>query len=140
MRKLLSLLLASVWTLGFVCASPVALADVPDLHTGSFDGRWCNYDATVNIESKETGKWVFHGHILIKATGQFDELWVEQYDDNSLRMIRSLQGTETGQTQVVQTNPPQEKVDGNGAHYALFTSQRGYGIGCDGTQSSFYVY
>ena len=76
---------------------------------------------------------------MIKQTGQFDELWVEQYQDNSLRMIRTLQGTETGQTQTVQTNPPQEKVSDDGAHYALFTSNRGYGIGCDGTASSMIV-
>jgi hypothetical protein len=66
-------------------------------------------------------------------------MWVEQYDDNSLRMIRYLEGTESGQTQVVQTNPPQVKVSKNGAHYALFTSQRGYGNGCDGTTSVINV-
>lgn len=141
MRKLLIVLLTSAWPCAFVLSSPVALADdgVTDLHTGSFDATWCNYKATIDIESKESGKWVFHGHIRIKQTDQYDEMWVEQYGDNSLRMIRYLEGTESGQTQVVQTNPPQEKVSKNGAHYALFTSQRGYGNGCDGTSSVINV-
>jgi hypothetical protein len=83
------MLLTSAWPCAFVLSSPVAVADKgTDLHAGSFDATWCNYKATIDIESKESGKWVFHGHIRIKQTDQYDVLWVEQYQDNSLRMIR----------------------------------------------------
>jgi hypothetical protein len=127
-------------TAAFVVTSPVALAgNDADMHVGSFDATWCNYSATIDIESKESGKWIFHGHIRIRQTDQYDVLWVEQYDDNSLRMIRYLEGTESGQMQTVQTNPPQEKSTESGAHYALFTSHRGYGVGCDGTSSTITV-
>jgi hypothetical protein len=139
MRKLLIVLLTSAWTPALVLMSPAALADVTDMQTGSFGGTWCNYPATFDIESKESDNWVFHGHIRIQQTSQYDAMSVEQRGDNSLLMTRYLEGAENGQTQVVQMNPPQEKVNKNGAHYALYTSQRGSGYGCVGTSSVMQV-
>ena len=139
MRKLLIVLLTSAWTPALVLMSPAALADVTDMHTGSFGGTWCNYPATFDIESKESDNWVFHGHIRIQQTSQYDAMSVEQRGDNSLLMTRYLEGAETGQTQVVQMNPPQEKVNKKGVHFALYTSRSGSGYGCVGTSSVMQV-
>ena len=91
----------------------VAVADTADMHLGT-NGTWCNYPARFDIQNRDGDSWVFHGRILIKETGQYDELWLEQYDNNSPRMIRYLGGdtTETGDVQTVQTAPPTTKLPG----------------------------
>jgi hypothetical protein len=130
-RRVLKKLLLAVLIFGLGAASS-AFAGT-DMLIGSFAGKWCNYDARFDIETKETGRWIFRGRILIHETGQYDPVWIEQYDDDSLRIIRYLQGANLGQTQVVQTHPPQTNLNNN-----VFYSQQGYGYGCEGT-SSFLI-
>jgi hypothetical protein len=114
-----------------LCISPVfapsALADDADLRLGNFGSSWCGYDARFNIESRDGDSWVFHGHIEIAKTNEYDELRIEQLDNNSLHMVRYLTGGNTGQTQIVQTRPPKtltSSVD--------FIATNGHGGGCDG--------
>lgn len=101
-----------------------------DFLTGRFPGKWCNYDARFDIETQDAGTWVFHGRINILATGEYDPVWIEQYSDNSLRIIRYLQGANLGRTQVSQTYPPQTNVNNN-----VYYGQAGYGMGCEGTET-----
>lgn len=109
-----------------------------DLLVGSYEGTWCNYKARFEIETREQNRWVFHGNILIHQTGQLDPLWIEQYSDNSLRIIRYLQGPRHGQTQVVQTYPPETHVR-RGRTYHVFRSQSSHGYGCSGTATEMWM-
>ncbi len=111
---------------------------VSDLRVGNFGYQWCNYGATFQIQSKEPDKWVFHGKILIQETGQYDRLWIEQYEDNSLRIIRYLSGAHNGETQVVQTHPPQIKLN-NGKSVAEFREKAAYGVGAKGAITVFEI-
>jgi len=115
-----------------------AFAGEYDLQVGTYSGTWCNYAAKFHIESREGTDWIFRGHILIKKTGQYDNLWIEQYQDNSLRMIRYLTGAHSGQTQVVQTYPPEKKLI-RGSYRLVFTGKAGYGIGCGGTSTTLFT-
>jgi hypothetical protein len=127
--------------LAFACmlgtAAPAIAAD-SDMHLGSFDTLWCNYHARIDVQSQDPGTWVFRGKILIFSTGQYDPVWIEQYQDLSLRVIRYLQGPMLGETQVVQTHPPEEVFLSSGRRF-LFRGKRGYGFGCDGTRSDVYL-
>lgn len=109
-----------------LATSPVAHAADGDLRLGTFDGVWCGYGATFHIERQDANSWVFHGHVSFDEHPDFDELWIEQYEDNSLRMIRYLSGEATGMTQTVQTHPPDFQVSG-----VAFTKQQSYGPDCE---------
>ena len=114
-----------------------ARADTGDFHTGKFDGLWCGYGVTFNIDSKEAGdRWVFNGTIFFPSYKQYDRLWIEQYGDNSLRMIRYLSGPGAGQTQVVQTYPPAIR-QGEAGVYADFQVQTANGPDCEGKVTHF---
>ncbi|MCW5719377.1 MAG: hypothetical protein KIS68_16285 [Bauldia sp.] len=108
-----------------------------DMRLGSFTALWCNYNARIDIQSREGTSWIFHGRILIEATGQYDRIWIEQYSDNSLRMVRYLEGANAGATQTIQTHPPQTSVLPNRGPglFTTFASERDYGFGCEGTRS-----
>jgi hypothetical protein len=87
---------------------------------GKFTGKWMNNDAEYDmkaIEARRDGALIAHGFIKIKATGELHRFWVEQYKDKSIRMIRYLEGTKTGKTQVGHTHPPEKLQDG-GTYYA----------------------
>jgi hypothetical protein len=118
----------------FLAAISCALAAESDMRLGSFEANWCNYPARFDIQSREGSDWVFHGRVLIQSTGQYDPLWIEQYADNSLRIIRYLQGPDEGATQVVQTYGPEVRIL-QGQRFSQFRSQSSYGYGCEHTQS-----
>ena len=85
-------LMLAVIAVGMVSIAP-ARADTTDQHTGSSSGIWCGYGVTFGIDSREPGdRWVFDGTIYFANFKQYDRLWIEQYTDNSLRMIRYLSG------------------------------------------------
>jgi hypothetical protein len=140
MRRICALPLTIAWVSTSLLTAAVAAADeVTDIHYGSFFARWCEYDAWLNLEHRDGDSWVFHGHIRIEKTGQFDELFVEQYDDNSLRIIRYLSGPEAGQIQTIQTYPPQVKMIG-GKQTAVFSAKSSDGPGCAYTKyTSIFV-
>ena len=112
--------------LGVSLAPRTCEAAEHDLRKGKFVGNWCGYDASFTIV-KQNG-WKFEGTIFIKATGQTDRIKIEQFDDNHLRIVRSLSGEQTGRTQTVVTYPP-ETITHNGATYVNFKvkSASGYG-------------
>lgn len=106
-----------------------ASAAIGDFRTGSFSGYWCSYDARFDIQSRDGNTWVFHGRLFLSATNQYDELWVEQYSDNSLRIIRYLSGQYQGQTQVIQTFSPEQVIIG-GVVMSAFSASSTAGPGC----------
>ena len=103
---------------------------------GTFTGYWCDYNAVFYVESQDPNSWIFHGHIVVGNA--YDPLWMEQYADNSLRIIRYLQGPYAGQVQTVQTYPPDQFVT-DGQINTRFQHQQSYGIGCDGNPLSMVV-
>jgi hypothetical protein len=122
----------------FLAGAGASSAAGVDMRTGSFPGMWCDFHARFDLDRRDAGgRWIFEGRILIVETGEYDPLWIEQYSDNSLRIIRYLQGSNLGLTQVVQTNPPFERFE-NGVLMTWFsTNDGGNGLGCsDGTLSS----
>ena len=125
---------AAALLLATLAPASSALAATGDFRTGTFSGRWCGYEATFDVTDQDG--WVFTGYILIESTGQYDPLWIEQYADNSLRVIRYLQGQHNGLTQVAQTYSPYQRVASNGNLYTRFEAEQGYGIGCDGNTDS----
>lgn len=124
--------LIALATTFFLLGSNLAAAGGVDLKVGSHPGYFCGYQVRYDIETQEPGRWVFHGKIWIRATGEYDPLWIEQYSNNSLRVIRYLQGANLGLTQVVQTNPPYETMRAPGAAVITIFETRdgGNGFGC----------
>lgn len=106
-----------------------AFAAPGDFHTGTFEGSWCRYGARFDVVSRDGNSWVFRGSVLISSTGQYDHIRIEQFSDNSLRVVRYLQGTETGQVQTIQTAPPQ-RLSFGGVLYDEFVVTANYGLGC----------
>jgi hypothetical protein len=125
MNRILIALITLVGT--SIAIAPVARAQSADLRLGTFGREWCGYAAAFNIESKEPDRWVFHGHVSFAHFPDVDELWIEQYEDDSLRMIRYLSGSQTGMVQTVQTHPP--KFLKNSVNFEKVTS---YGPDCEG--------
>ncbi|WP_375449393.1 hypothetical protein [uncultured Devosia sp.] len=122
--------------LAFANMVPAHAAD-SDLKTGQYEGTWCGYSAVFDIAVKERRRWVFHGKIVFPTYDNLaDELWIEQYEDQSLRMIRYLSGTQEGWTQVIQTFAPE--MHGSEAGYApTFTVERANGPDCEGKPTQF---
>jgi hypothetical protein len=123
------------------CNCPaVAAAELSDMRTGTFQGIWCGYQAEFRVRSKEQGEWIFHGHVFFPEYDQQDELWIEQYSDQSLRMTRTLgQGSgATGKKQMAQTLPPKLNNSDNGS-YALYQSEFTGGIDCEGRRTRMLV-
>ena len=115
--------------LGVSLAPRTCEAAENDLRESSiFEGNWCGYDAVFKIGKKRGNTWEFDGKILIKATGQSDRIWVEQYEDNHLRIVRYLSGDHTGKTQTVETYPP-ETLKRNGYSYVNFKVRNAWGVG-----------
>lgn len=118
----------------------LAAADMFDMQVGSFIGTFCGYSARYDVDSQDSGTWIFHGRILIRDTGEYDPLWIEQYADNHLRIIRYLQGANLGLTQVVNTYPPQGLVLQDGPTALYETDRGGDGLGCArGSRTNLYV-
>lgn len=116
------LLMASVIALA---TSSVLAADF-DMRTGSFEGWFCGAPATFEVHEKYPDAWVFRGSILIRDTGEYDAIRIDQFDDNSLRITRELSGANFGSKQSVETDPPVIE-EGN----VVFYSGGGRGPGCN---------
>lgn len=87
---------------------------------GKFTGQWMNNDAEYEMkamEARRDGALIAHGFIKIKATGEVDRFWVQQYKKKGIRMIRHLSGANTGKTQVAETYPPEILAD-RGTYYS----------------------
>lgn len=123
-----------------VTATASAAAELSDMRPGTFAGIWCGYQAEFRVSSQESGKWIFHGTVFFPEYDQADELWIEQYDDQSLRMTRTL-GDNTGakgRKQMTQTRPPLLR-SGNNGDYALYESESTGGIDCENRKTRMMV-
>ena len=133
MRKLLL-------ALGFAAAaltagSTDAFAGKRDLRVGMYEGTWCGYPVTYDIRRKEDDRWVFHGRLIFHTYNDMtDKLWIEQYGDQSLRMIRYLSAENEGKTQVVQTYTPVMHLVGS-TEYPTFKVQEANGPDCPGKKT-----
>ena len=106
-------------------AGPSLAAD-GDMKVGTFGYTFCGARATFEVQSQQRGSWNFKGKIRIHDTGEYDNLRITQYDDNSLKITRYLSGRNIGETQTVNTTPP--TFD---AGMAVFYSSGGRGVGCN---------
>lgn len=129
MKRIISHLVVVVAVgLGMSLAAPTSQAHEHDMRKGSFEGEWCGFAARFDLTAKRGTSWIFDGQIWIKATGQFDRLYVRQYADNSLYIIRYLSGVHNGKTQWVRTSAPETRWR-NGRFEVVFhvLSAGGYG-------------
>ncbi len=99
-----------------------------DLRVGSFQGNWCGLPARFDIQQKIGNTWKFKGKIWIKATGQYDKIEIEQFADNSLRIVRFLAGEHNGKHQTLSTHRPETLLK-NGHKTVNYRAKQGYGIG-----------
>jgi hypothetical protein len=117
--------------LGMSLAPQLCEAALPaeqDLRVGSFEGNWCGLAARFDITRKFGNTWKFEGKILIRATGQYDKITIEQLADNHLHMVRFLSGSHAGETQVTVTHPPETLFLG-GVRQVNFPARRTEGFG-----------
>lgn len=121
-------------TLFLALLTAPALAAPGDFRLGTFGGAWCDHGATFTLT--ERSGWVFEGTIYLPSTGEVNRLWIEQYADNSLRMIRYLDGANSGRIQMVETNPPEFRVY-NGRPYVDFNAEEGGSLGCGNWRESW---
>ena len=123
--------------LAFAVFAGQATAADGDFRTGTFKGKFCGASATFEVTSRKKGTWRFDGKILIKSTGEYDRLRIEQYSDQSLRIERYLSGPNTGKLQRVDTDPPQFM-----SNHMYFYSPKGVGTGCgnDGAVTKLSVF
>lgn len=115
-------------------------AELSDMRRGTFSGIWCGYQAEFRVTSQDSGTWIFRGTVFFPEYDQADELFIEQYSDQSLRMTRTL-GANTGaegRKQMAQTHPPQLNSGGNG-DYALYESESTGGIDCENRRTRITV-
>ena len=131
MPKILFGLLLSV-PLALSINLSVAAAGSNDFRMGGFNGMWCGYQANFSIERQDSGKWVFHGHIMFPKYPQYQDVYdtfdVEQRSNDSLIMVRHLAG---GGYQRVFTGVP----DRGG----LFAGVRAEGPDCVGKETEFWL-
>lgn len=123
-------------TCAFALLAVNAMAEETDLRIGTYEGRFCGAPATFELTGRVNGEWVFTGRILIRDTGQYDKLRIEQYSDNSLKIERRLSGSDTGKRQWAVTNPPDTRQK-DGRRFVYFFAARSNGVGCNngGTQT-----
>jgi len=99
-----------------------------DLREGTFRGNWCGSVAEFVIKKQKGEDWKFEGTVEILSNGQVDRLTVEQVQNNSLHMVRFLSGKHEGDTQVMQTHPP-ETLSVGGKLTVNFPTRRTFGYG-----------
>ena len=114
-----------------------ARADIGDMRTGVYGTVWCGYQAEFNVTSRDGDSWVFHGQVHIKATGEWDEIRLEQMDGNALQIDRYLTGEFVGVVQSVRTFGPRH-VERSGRLYSEFESRSSSGYGCAGTSTTLF--
>ena len=111
--------------------STQASAAEGDMKLGIWQGFFCGAPADFELyTTKSDDKWFFEGKILIRDTGEYDRLTIEQYDDNSLRVRRYLSGSHAGKRQWAKTAPP-KITRKNGGVIAEFEAKSGNGVGCN---------
>jgi hypothetical protein len=132
MKRLSIAVLTSLVGMLITCP-PLAHADPNDMRTGVFKGYWCGYSAEYHVDSKDDGdRWVFHGRLTFyEYPGLADELWIEQYGNNAMRMIRYLSGEQEGATQVVETLPPVPPSAGE-RKGVVYRRDFSHGVDCEG--------
>ncbi len=106
--------------------APHAFAAEGDMKVGTFGYTFCGARATFEVQTRQGGSWKFKGKIRIHTTGEYDDIRITQYDDNSLKITRYLSGKNIGETQTVETKPP--SFDSG---MAVFYSSGGRGVGCN---------
>ncbi len=114
--------------LGVSLAPQFSEAAEHDFRVGSFEGNWCGLAARFDITTKVGNTWDFKGKVLVRATGQYDNVVIRQNADNSLRIVRHLSGAHAGTTQWVDTHPPETKFH-NGKRIVNFPVRRAGGYG-----------
>ena len=122
-------------------AGTAVAAELSDLRTGTFHGKWCGYTAIYKLKQRQGDKWVFTGKIEFPGYPGEDTFWVEQYEDNSLRMVRTLgprSGAE-GKKQSAQTFPPDLRASEDGSTYAYYKAESHGGIDCEAASDSVNI-
>jgi len=129
MRFKIKVVLVAV-VLGMSVAPQFCEAGNPDhdLRAGTFRGNWCGSVAEFIIKNQPGEDWKFEGTVEILSTGQVDPITVQQLKNNSLHMVRSLSGKHEGQSQVMQTHPP-ETLSIGGIRTVNFAARRTEGYG-----------
>lgn len=128
-RRLLSTGLLAAVALGLSLIPQTSQAGDIDLRNGTFRSNWCGSDARITLVRRPGDDFIFDGTVLIESTGQVDKVFVRQLEDDSLHMVRYLSGAQSGQTQVMQTHPPQLLKREDGKTVASFNTKRTYGYG-----------
>ena len=100
-----------------LAASPAtAKYDGPRFDVATYNGSFCGYTAQFHLEQPDTAKLpkrhAFYGNITFTGFPGSNRLWIEQYKDGSLRIIRYLEGANAGQIQLVDTLKPWHDSEG----------------------------
>jgi hypothetical protein len=118
---------AAVWSMASLHG---AFAKEGDMMVGTWGTMFCGAPATFEVLSKKAD-WVFEGKVLIRDTKEYDRIEIKQYEDNHLRIIRYLTGSNSGNKQIVTTNQP-KMLKQEGRTSAAFASYHpGKGVGCN---------
>lgn len=117
--------------------SSAAFAETPDFKVGMFQGTWCGYSAVFNIQYQRGDTWEFDGFVSFpdypEYAGTEDRFHVEQYADNSLKMVRILDGNQG--KQIVKTSTP--RYDANTDSY-VWRKRTSSGVDCVGKSTFFH--
>lgn len=128
-RCIINLALLAAVGLGLSLASQASQAGDIDMRDGTFRSNWCGSDARITLVRRPGPEFIFDGTVLIESTGQIDKIFARQLEDDSLYMVRYLSGKDSGQTQAMQTHPPQLLKREDGKTVASFNTKRTYGPG-----------
>ncbi len=121
-------------------AAPLSTASAApgNIRIGTMGAIWCNYKAKIHLDTRQGGEWIFEGRIHIEQTGQVDRVWVKQYEDNSLRIVRYLSGEYAGRRQIVETHAPERYSEG-GRYVQRWKKSASSGPGCGRDSMSNFV-
>jgi hypothetical protein len=114
--------------LGVSLTPQVSEAKDIDMREGTFVGNWCGLEAVFTLKASDKKKYKFEGTVFLPATRQKDKITVQQLEDYSLYLVRSLSGTHAGETQGMQTHPPERLVI-NGKTVVNWPAKKTYGYG-----------
>jgi hypothetical protein len=98
-----------------------------DMRTGSFFGQWCGgFQVRYDVTDRIGDTWEFNGRLAI--ADQYDHIRITQFADNSIAIVRYLNGDYHGQVQTLRTTTPLHLFR-NGVLFSKFQG-RGTGPGC----------
>jgi len=91
-----------------MAASPAtAKYNGPNIDIATYTGLFCGYTAQYHLDQPDAAKLpkrhAFYGNITFTGFPGSNRLWIEQYKDGRLRIIRYLEGPNAGQIQLVDT-------------------------------------